>query len=314
MIRRFFALLILMTMLLPTPLRAQDQAALWAQDLRLAVVAERIMGANVHLCRNTMPLTGLILHSRDQYGAAQAGWFANGQVAVAQVLPASAAERAGIQLGDGVLAVGGLAVDDLALAAGYPRRDAVFDVLATSSAPVALTIRRAATVEVRELAAPTGCRALVEVLTDGARISRADGRVVQISSGMVTLLDDNGLAATFAHELAHAVLEHRRRLNAGDLSAEDIRRLSRQVELEADLLSVHLLANAGYDPQIAPQMWESAIGRALNSGFLRSRRYASRRERARELRREIADYLTARPLPSPATHLLELRDRPFANQ
>ena len=39
------------------------------QDLRLAGIAERLLGANRALCRLEMPLTGMVLHSRDQYRA-----------------------------------------------------------------------------------------------------------------------------------------------------------------------------------------------------------------------------------------------------
>jgi hypothetical protein len=46
---------------------------LLAQDVRLAAVAERLLGANRALCRQMMPLTGLVLHSRDQYRADVAG-------------------------------------------------------------------------------------------------------------------------------------------------------------------------------------------------------------------------------------------------
>jgi hypothetical protein len=70
------------------------------------------------------------------------------------------------------------------------------------------------------------------------------------------------------------------------------RRLNAEAEIEADRLSVHLLANAGYDPRIAPAFWRSDLGRSVGGGLFRSRIYASPEERARALEREIADFLT----------------------
>lgn len=307
MIRLLLALLMALAALLPMPLRAQVEDPVWAQDRRLALVAERIMGGNTQLCRQTMPITGLILHSADQYEHPLAGWFANGPLAVAQVLPGSAAELAGIRPGDGVEMIAGQAVDGLAQAAGYPLRDAAFDRIAAAPSPLVLHLRRVGLNEVATVTAPLGCRALVEVLVDDDTIARSDGRVVQISYAMMLMLNDDALAAAFAHELAHAILEHNRRL-AEVADRRGSHRYARQAEIEADQLSVHLLANAGYDPLIAPQLWEGDTGRALMSSFLRSRKYPSRRERARLMRKEISEHLA-----TGAGHLLALRDQPWAD-
>src|SRR5690606_14589476 len=84
------------------------------QDLRLAQVGERLLEANGALCRSEMPLTGMVLHSRDQYSDRVAGdAFANGPVAVAVVVPGSPAEAAGIQVGDGLAAVGPRQVSEM---------------------------------------------------------------------------------------------------------------------------------------------------------------------------------------------------------
>lgn len=154
----------------------------------------------------------------------------------------------------------------------------------------------------------------MEVLTGNGMLAQSDGRVIQISYAMATALNDDELAAVFAHELAHLVLDHNRRLleaGVGNGLAQEFgrsRRFARQAEVAADRLSVHLLAEAGLDPQIAPQLWEGDAGRAVANDLLRSRRYPSRRERARLMRQEIADYLPAGP-----AHLLAGRDQPFAD-
>jgi predicted Zn-dependent protease len=160
---------------------------------------------------------------------------------------------------------------------------------------------------------------LVEVLADNNSTAHADGRVVQISYALAAQLSDTALAAVFAHELAHIALESRRRLSEAGvpdgLGREfgRYRRLARQAEVEADLLSVHLLANAGFDPQIAPQFWDGEAARVLGSDLFSSRIYPSHRSRARMMRAEIAAHLAGMPLPSAAQHLLAERDRTLSD-
>ncbi len=158
---------------------------------------------------------------------------------------------------------------------------------------------------------------LVEILTTNERRARSDGRVLQISYGLASELDDSELAVVVAHELAHVVLEHRRRLSeagvVGGLLGEfgRNRRLTRTVETEADRLSAHLLANAGYDPAIAASFWLSDAGRLVSRGILRSRAYPSRRSRAELIEEEIALHLQGNEGTSLAEHLLAARDLPF---
>ena len=93
-----------------------------------------------------------------------------------------------------------------------------------------------------------------------------------------------------------------------DISLADCLRdlVNAEAEIEADRLSLHLLANAGYDPQVAPALWRGVLGRQLDPGIFRSRIYASPEERARALQREIADFL-AGGAPSWPGHLLAKR-------
>lgn len=318
---RFVSILLVM-LALALPLRGQAQTmsensgqmALWVQDRRLLQVAERIMSANASLCRSLMPLSGMIYHSADQYPHAPEGWFANGALAIAQVLPDTPAEAMGLRAGDGLLTINGIEISALPRRPGFPLRDEVFELLSSQTGPLHLRIRRADQVLEGVLVPSVGCRALVEVLADNGNTAHSDGRVIQISYGLAARLDEAGLAVTFAHELAHVVLEHRRRLSEAGVAeglARELgrsRRLSRVAEDEADRLSVHLLANAGYDPVIAPAFWRSGAGGRPDSGILRSRIYPSREERARILETEIARHLAGRPLPSLADHLIARRD------
>lgn len=307
---------------LPAPsafARADDTVAqLRAQDIRLARVAEQLQAGNVAMCPARMPLTGMILHSRDQYTAPPAQWFAAGEVAVAAVVPGSPAERAGIRAGDALVAIAGEDLAALEPADGHPLRDAVLErIAAVGAATLNLRLRRDAEEREVELAPPAGCRILAEILTSNEIRAISDGRVLQVSYGLAARLSEEELAVVAAHELAHAILEHRRRLAGagvrkgllGEFGRD--RRLSRQAEIEADRLAVHLLANAGYDPSLAIGFWTSEAGKMVDRGLLRSRVYPSREQRAEIARQEIAAHLSPPPPVSWPGHLLALREVPF---
>ena len=87
--------------------------------------------------------------------------------------------------------------------------------------------------------------------------------------------------------------------------------INSQVEREADRLSVHLLANAGFDPYIAPRFWTSDLGREIGNGIFRNRIYPSANERGELLDLEIRRYLEG-GAPSWPGHILANRDVPFA--
>ena len=95
---------------------------------------------------------------------------------------------------------------------------------------------------------------------------RLDCDIVQIGVRFFERYDDADIAVVVAHELAHNILRHRARLDAAGISrglfAEVGRngRLIRRTEDEADLLGLHLLRNAGYDPASAPRFWRDHGG------------------------------------------------------
>jgi Zn-dependent protease with chaperone function len=293
--------------------------ALVEQDVRLAKIAERMLGANRELCRQHMPLTGLVLHSEDQYGRAAAGdAFANGRVAVAAVVPGSPAS-AMLAPGDAIAAIGPTRTDTLVAEGEAPLRDKAFELLAEQpdGAPLALTVTRGGREQAVTIDVPTGCRALVEIRATSGINARSDGRVIQVNYGLAAEATDDELAVVFAHEMGHLVLEHRRRLSSAGVEKGFFgefgrnQQLNRQVEVEADRIAAHLLANAGYDPAIAPRFWRSSLGRRAGGGLLRSSTYPSAEARAQLIEREIAEYIGAGAAPTWPGHLLARRDAPF---
>ncbi|MGX7895335.1 M48 family metalloprotease [Tsuneonella sp. HG222] len=281
--------------------------------MRLLTVADRMQVANAALCDRLSPALGASLQSKDQFEPGQDPGF-RADVAFALVSPGGLAAANGISDNDGLVAIDGQPVRQSADLAGNPLRDSAHAMLAAHDMTKDLTLtiedvsgRRQVTLRPRP-----ECRALVEVVAREGTIGRSDGRVIQLSQGLIERTDDNALAVIFAHELAHSVLRHRDRLTtlgvskglAGEFGRD--RHLNAEAEIEADRLSVHLLANAGFDPRIAPQFWRSGLGRQIGGGVFRSRVYASPEGRAEQLELEIARYL-ATGAPSWPGHLLSKR-------
>ena len=156
------------------------------------------------------------------------------------------------------------------------------------------------------------CRTRFEVAIGAGWEAQADGEMVQIGSRLLEYPEDE-LAAVIAHELSHNILRHRERLEAQGISFGMLAgfgrnvRYFRQTELEADILSVSLLANAGYDPAAAVRFWRD-FGPKHAGGILRSRSHPSWRDRIPTIERAIGEVGAARPA-RPA--LLASRSRPL---
>lgn len=309
-----------------SPAHAQEMAQtpsasslLKNQDIRLAVIAEKMLLANADFCAAQMPLTGMILHSRDQYPDGTELGFFGGKIGVSAILANSPADRAGLKEGDTLISVGGADLGAITHKGEEPFRDAVFDMLAQSPAGtlIQIEVMRDGNVHKAQIAAPTGCLSLVEILAEDALAARSDGRVIQVSYGLASITNDDQLAVVFAHEFAHLVLEHRRRLKAAGISKGLLgelgknQKLNRQVEVEADRMSAHLLANAGYDPRIASGFWVSTIGKRISGGMMRSWAYPSASARQIIIQTEIDQYIPLGTGPTIPGHLLARKKLEF---
>jgi hypothetical protein len=310
---------------IPAPASIENQLrTLRDYDLLLGSLALRLTVANAALCEQLMPATGAVLHARNQYPASleqpvrELFGFPS-PLAVAGIVAESPAARTGLAANDGVLAVGTL-VPAAPDSDGKPDplvRDG-FENQLVELAPSGLQVwrvRRGAAEQTFTLVPQPACRARFEIVAGPSLTARNDGLLIQLSARYFERYASDELAVVVAHELAHTVLAHRRRLVAAGVSkgllAEFGRngRLHRQIEREADRLSVHLLRNAGYDPAVAPRFWD-LHGKELGGGLFRSRTHDSPKDRARLLRAEIAAIPADAPLPY-LPPLLALRDRPL---
>jgi Zn-dependent protease with chaperone function len=133
----------------------------------------------------------------------------------------------------------------------------------------------------------------------------ADGRMILVNQGLVDFSpDDAELAAAIAHELAHNILRHRARLDAAGVDRGLAKqfgrnaRMFKQTEIEADRLSVWLLAGAGYDPAAAARFW-SRFGQRKGRPLFQASTHPSWRDRVAALEAEAATIAAARMLGRP---------------
>lgn len=223
-------------------------------------------------------------------------------------MPGSTAAAAGVRQGDSLVSINGAAVSAALPGATAPPSTAERDRVEAQlerlpqAAPLTLGVKRGVQEQTLVVTPVPACRSAFEVLLGAGNDSAADGAIIQIDAGLLDSLSDDELAVVLAHELSHNILRHRARLEAAGahwgILAEIGKngRLMGQAEIEADRLSVYLLANAHYDPFSAGRFWRGA-GRKLDFGILRSRIYLSWKDRASLLDREAATLPTGAKLP-----------------
>ena len=298
--------------------------ALRAVDERMTTIAWRLQTSNAALCRSLQPAIGIQVHAVDQYAEAaedarRVFGFAT-PVQVEAVVAGSPAAQAGVVADDGLVAVNGEAVaaPTAATANTSATRDAANALIARQPAagPLTLTLRRNGIDQSITVAASPGCTSAFEVLLGPGLKASSDGRIVQVGVKFFETLPDDKVAAIVAHELSHTILNHRARLEAAGvqwgLLSEMGRngRLFRRTEDDADLLSVHLLRNAGYDPQAAVRFWREDGGK-VDGGMFRGPSHGSASARATAVALE-ASKLPPAGTPDVAPAVLATRDQPLS--
>jgi len=291
----------------------QDTAAVRLErltnlDVRVADVAWKLALANADLCPVNRLRAGWTLQSAGQYGAAlrplaEARYGLAGDLpGILAAPPGSPAAEAGLAPGDLILSVNGQALAEGQAAAvesydGLQANAATLDG-ALARGPATLTVRRAGAVRELTVRPVLACAWPTQIEVTGTFRSRTDGRHIFISDGMANLAqNEDELAFVLAHELAHAVLEHRTQPDVtgvrGGLNwALSMRRgLSLGAEADADRLGLFLLARAGFDPARSVEFLtryeavSGAGGPQINAGGV----YESASGRLRTLQPVLAD-------------------------
>lgn len=289
-------------------------AALAAVEARVAAIGFRLTTANAAWCPVQQPQFGWVwgdprLYDADRRAAALAAYGATDRDApfVAAVAPASPAAAAGLRVGTAVTGMQGRAVPDGADAHPFARITAIETWLAAlpPTAPLALDTGDTGDTGALTVSPVAGCISDFRVEANEKAGAVADGRMVLVNQGLVEFADDDDeLAAAIAHELAHNILRHRARLDAvgvdRGLGKQFGRsaRLFKQTEVEADRLSVWLLAGAGYDPAAAARFW-TRFGQRKGRPLVQAGTHPGWRDRVASLNAEAAAIAAARASGQP---------------
>jgi beta-barrel assembly-enhancing protease len=187
---------------------------------------------------------------------------------VSSIAPDGAAAQAGVRPGMGVSRIGD------AMPVRFRGTDPSRGALASNERLVArslsegpLSLEVVATDGTRNrlsLSGRAACPSRFEVSAQDEENAFADGDVVVVTAGMahITRDSDEELAGVIAHELAHNMLRHIPRSEEAGTPDDYTRylnrysRISREMEQEADRLSVWLLAAAGFDPEAPIRFWQ----------------------------------------------------------
>lgn len=197
---------------------------------RLDDVAYALLKAAVPLCTRAVgPMSGIRfanIHSfKKDYRAAALGLGFTDTLSIVSVTKGSAAERAGVKVGDRIVSMGGRAVPAGPTAVAdfvkrLPQRTPpkAGAPAAFSSAPVSLTMRRAGSGDSAsassseigvDLPSDTVCVYSAVAIKDDVLNAYADGKNVFITSAMLRFAaSDDELAVVVAHEIGHNAMGH----------------------------------------------------------------------------------------------------------
>lgn len=240
-------------------------ALLRTQDAAVARVAYRLATENLDLCRQAAASQpGFIMHDIAQYdpadrpGAARA-YRLGSRIAVMAVVEGSPADRAGLRADDQLEAVNGRGLDtarnDGPATARFVERAQWVVAEEMRKGAVTLHVSGAGGGRDVRFTAAAGCPSQVELVPGSTINAWADGARVMVTDAIVARCPtDNELAIVIAHEMAHNILGHRKRLARAGIATSSLLPISavglamvRATEEEADRFAVRMTAAAGYD-------------------------------------------------------------------
>jgi membrane-associated protease RseP (regulator of RpoE activity) len=287
--------------------------ALQRDDQHVADAGWRIASRNTDNCPKLWAAIGISLHHISQYepayrAAAKAAFGLDDSypslLAVAKGSPAAAS---GLKPNYRLRAINGVDLDGNSRGqTSVASYDAVSAAMAALEAlpeknVAVLSIERGGQRLEVSVTPKNVCRSRVELAPGNAINANANGLVAQISGRLVNWVEsDDELALVIAHEMAHNLLDHPKRLNeksalsglATSLGLSG--RAQRQMELDADRMGIMMAAGAGYNYKIAPDFWARLNSNAPLAVFLATTHPTTRARR--ENAQRIVDALNANNL------------------
>ena len=247
--------------------------AFGAQQLRVETIGYRIAAASAQSCARPKMMSGILAHDLTEYApsvraaVSQAFSLTDG-FGVLGVVPGSAADRAGLQVDDEILAVGNSSVENSTAVRGgaqsYAREEQFAATLsaALSTSPTPLLVRRGGQLLRLTIAGQPGCGGDVILSNSSDLNAWSDGtRVVVTTAMMRQAASDDELAFVIAHEMAHNILGHAS-MNDGSLGLFSLLGFGssrvRRMEIDADSYAVPLMNAGGYTPVGAISFLETA--------------------------------------------------------
>jgi hypothetical protein len=240
--------------------------------------------------------------------------FDDGFPAVLSLAEESPAQRAGVEVGDRITAIDGIALMPRSISADAPADYDTIEALMKrlEAVPPGATIRldllRGKEPVSVAIAAQDLCRVRVEVVPGGQINADSDDRIVQVQGRLAGWArSDDELALVIAHEMAHVFLGHHGRLAQEGISTGVFAgfgangRKLRDLEREADRHGIFMVARAGYDSRIAGTFWRR-LAKASGLGAIWAASHPGARNRERNADAAVAEVDDLRreaPVPSP---------------
>lgn len=265
------------------------------EDARVANIAWRLQTANAPICTNKTNLLGLSVQALSQYpknqrATAKAQLGLNRHVAIAAIVPDSPAARAGLAVGDAILAINGDETPVVLDGDGYAPVSKVEDVLdlAMVRPTVKLRVSRAGVAQDVTLSGQPGCVSRVQIIAGKSINAGADGQYVQINARTLDFAQsDDELAVVIGHELAHNIRRHKA-----------LKIKSKQAEYEADALGAWLIARAGYDVKAILPFWTRFEDRT-SGGIFADGTHPSKKKRLAAIAAVVSDIIVTQARRAP---------------
>lgn len=248
---------------------------------RLDSVAGSLLINNADLCPNlSRNLIGITAKTKYSYSpqltdAAQKNLYLNERLKVVNVLANSGAEQAGIRRGDILITA-----EDLLMPKGPNAENEVATMLAplvaNTRSSIKLTVVRGEAILHFTVPLTRGCGIRIQLGNTDLVNSYADGRRLMITRGMMNFVNSNEeLAYVIAKEMAHNILAHPAKLRTTETITGIIDNLSqispntaelnnangmtatpKELDIQADRLSLYLLVRAGYNVDQVRYFWQ----------------------------------------------------------